>query len=267
MSNQDSYELKAQALNNDPRLKEAGITALKFTADGQYIMDGELSSDLPSETAAPKPDAKVRVVLRAPRELTYELIARHLNNDPALARAGIAGIGLSKGGGVVPAVEAPLPKTKRSLVPSVVIAVLAALILIGGAGALFLSSPPEPTPAPTATTVAIIPVTGEPTDTDTPVPATETPVPPTATQVSTKTAPPTATYTSSPTPTVLACLPPSEVVVAAENLSCRYGPGAAYLYTSGLLKGDVVDVLGRADSAYGTWIYVKTRWETRSNAG
>jgi hypothetical protein len=50
-------------------------------------------------------------------------------------------------------------------------------------------------------------------------------------------------------------------VVSAENLSCRYGPGAVYLYRAGLLKGNVVDVLGKADTAYGTWIRVQTRWE------
>ena len=35
----DAYELKAQALNKDPRLKEAGIAAIKFTGDKQYIAD------------------------------------------------------------------------------------------------------------------------------------------------------------------------------------------------------------------------------------
>jgi hypothetical protein len=60
---------------------------------------------------------------------------------------------------------------------------------------------------------------------------------------------------------VVSCQPPSEAVVSAENLSCRYGPGAVYLYRTGLTQGDVVDILGRADTAYGTWIRVQTRWE------
>jgi hypothetical protein len=50
-------------------------------------------------------------------------------------------------------------------------------------------------------------------------------------------------------------------VVTAANLSCRYGPGAVYLYRTGLAQGNVVDILGKADTAYGTWIRVQTRWE------
>jgi hypothetical protein len=276
MTSPDSYELKSQALNNDARLKDAGISALKFANEGQYIAEGEFSPDLPPaspstpQAPAPEPDAKVRVVLRAPTEIAYEFIARHLNNDPELARLGISGVGLAKGAGMVPVAQespaqqtptpAPLPKKIGSFITPAVIAVIVALIVIGGASALFFSGPPEPIPTQTATEAAIIPVAGEPTDT--PVPATETTVPPTSTKViSTKTKAPTAPSTSSPTPTVLACLPPSEVVVFAENLSCRYGPGAVYLYRTGLVKDMVVDVLGRADSAYGTWIRVQTRWE------
>src|SRR3990172_1158640 len=87
MSSKDAFELKAQALNNDPRLKDAGIAALKFVGDKQYISGGEFSHDLPPaitpETAvlSPKPASiagkKLRIVLRAPRVDVYELVARH----------------------------------------------------------------------------------------------------------------------------------------------------------------------------------------------
>jgi hypothetical protein len=268
---QHAYELKAQALNNAPQLKDAGIIALKFVGDSQYLIDGEFSSDLPpaEETPAPKPgpttDKKVRVVLRAPRAHAYELIAMHLNNDPALRKAGISTIGLAKGVGMVPAVietpKQPAPvKKKRSLLRYGVIALIVGLIGVTGAGALFFASPPAPpTPQPTATEAAVIPVSGPATETL--APATATLVPPTATKVvSTKTQPATATHSPSPSATVVSCVPPTEVIVSAENLSCRYGPGATYLYRTGLVSGNVLDILGRADTVYGTWIRVQTRW-------
>ena len=266
MSDKDAYELKAQALNSDPRLKEAGIDALKFVGDKHYISEGEFLADLPSTT-----HKKVRVTLRAPRKDAYDLVAKHLNNDPALIKAGISGVELAKGAGMVPVPkETPIQpkKKKRSFLRFAVGAAILGLIgvigvvgLIGvtGVGALFFAN----LPAPTSTTVAQIPVSGKPTETATLSPATETNVPPTNTRVpSTKTQqPPTPTNTRTPIATVVSCLPPSEVVVAAENLSCRYGPGASYLYRTGLSGGDIVDVLGKSDTAFGTWIRVQTRWE------
>ena len=265
MSGEDAYELKTQALNNDARLKEAGITALKFVGDKQYISEGEFSSNLPSPGSKQESrvDKKVRVTLRVPRKDAYELIAKHLNNDPELLKAGVTGMELAKDAGMVPApTETPARprKKKRSLLRYVVAAVIVGLIGVTGAGALFFFSPPAPTP----TTAFQIPVSGgEPTNTYTPVPPTETSVPPTLTMTSTKTRTPlpTATKTQLPTATVVSCEPPNEAVVFAENLSCRYGPGAVYLYRAGLVKGEIVDVLGKADTAYGTWIRVRTRWE------
>jgi hypothetical protein len=37
--------------------------------------------------------------------------------------------------------------------------------------------------------------------------------------------------------------------------SCRYGPGAPYLYKYGLVPGSNLEVIGRTDS--GTWILVR----------
>jgi len=265
MSNEDGYELKAQALNNDPRLKELGISALKFVGDKQYISGGEFSPDVPSPATEQDTTEgeKVRVLLRVPRKDAYELIARHLNNDPELIKAGISGVELASGAGMVPvAQETPTPprKKKQSLARFVVATVIVGLIGVAGAGALFFSTPPAPTP----TSAPHIPVSGgELTETNTPVPPTETSAPPTDTSVptSTNTYTPISTDTQAPTATVVSCQPPSEVLVAAENLSCRYGPGAVYLYRTGLVKDQVVDVLGKADTAYGTWIRVQTRWE------
>jgi hypothetical protein len=265
---EDAYELKAQALNNDPRLSNAGISALKYTGDKNYISKGEFSPELPSlkSERVSSIDEKVRVTLRIPRKDAYELVAKQLNNDPALIEAGISGVELAKGTGMVPiAKKRPSRprKKKRSFARLAIAAIIVGLIGVTGAGALYFSNPPA-APIPTKTSVALIPVSGEePTDIATPVPPTETLAPPTDTKIptSTKTQRPTATNTQLPTATVVSCIPPSEAVVTAANLSCRYGPGADYLYRAGLAQGNVVDVLGKADTAYNTWIRVQTRWE------
>ena len=44
-------------------------------------------------------------------------------------------------------------------------------------------------------------------------------------------------------------------VVQADHLSCRYGPGASYLYNYGLIKGNQVQVVGRNEA--GTWVYIQ----------
>ena len=51
MESADAFELKAQALNNDSRLKDAGIAALKFVGDKKYIADGEFSPEPPPSVA------------------------------------------------------------------------------------------------------------------------------------------------------------------------------------------------------------------------
>src|SRR6266508_6039483 len=106
----DAFELKAQALNNDPRLKAAGISALKFENDKQYIADGEFSPEPPPPTtpepfdaAQDKPAAveggsdsamggRLHVVVRVLSEDAYELKAQALNNDPRLKEAGISAL-------------------------------------------------------------------------------------------------------------------------------------------------------------------------------
>ncbi len=263
MSNGDAYEMKARALNEDPALKDAGIAALKFVGDGQYISGGEFTPE-PVDPGS-QPDVasgkKLRIQLRAPRADAYELIARHLNHDPQLRQLGIAGVDLAKGAGLMPVVKespAPPPKKKPGFVRYVVIALIVGLIGVTGAGALFFSGRPSSPPAPTATEAIAIPVVENATATATPAPSTAT-----ATQAtSTKTPSPTPTDTPAPSPTVLSCLPPGEALVAVENLSCRYGPGAVYLYRAGLTQTTLVDVQGKADTAYGTWIRVQTRWAT-----
>jgi hypothetical protein len=62
---------------------------------------------------------------------------------------------------------------------------------------------------------------------------------------------PTSTATGTPAP------PASlEGTVDSDLLSCRYGPGAQYLYQYGLSKGNEVEVIGKAENAGGSWLYI-----------
>jgi hypothetical protein len=107
-----------------------------------------------------------------------------------------------------------------------------------------------PVSIPTDTSSPKATATAEPTQlpTGTPVP-TETPIP---TEASTE----TPTITPIPTYAIL------RGKVNAEKLSCRYGPGAPYLYLYGLVKGANQDVLGRTDT--GAWVLTKSRGDDKS---
>lgn len=102
---------------------------------------------------------------------------------------------------------------------------------------------PAPSPTNTPTNVAITTPTDTATPTDTPIP------PPTSTPEPTDTPPPsTDTPTPTPSPT------PEAVVVAADGLNLRAGPGTLYDVIDSLGKGDILDVQGRIVS--NEWIQV-----------
>jgi len=93
------------------------------------------------------------------------------------------------------------------------------------------------------------------TATQTPAPsATFTPPPPSETPISI----PTDTATASPVPTYAIL----RGVVIPEKVSCRYGPGAMYLYLYGMVKGATQDVIGRTDT--GKWVLTKSRGDNKS---
>lgn len=115
-----------------------------------------------------------------------------------------------------------------------------ALILLLAACTL-PSAAPVNVPNPAATTAA--PPT--PISTDTPTP---TLAPPTETLTSTP-IPPTSTTTDIPFVESL------DATVTADLLSCRYGPGAEYLYLYGLKKGANIQLIGRTDG--NNWVMVK----------
>jgi hypothetical protein len=68
---------------------------------------------------------------------------------------------------------------------------------------------------------------------------------------------PEATFTPVPTVTLT---PPASLggAVDSDLLSCRYGPGAVYLYQYGLARGEKLEILGKSESTGGLWLYVKS---------
>ncbi len=99
---------------------------------------------------------------------------------------------------------------------------------------------PSAAPTPAATTAAS-PTTAP----------TETPIP--------TLAPPTTTFTPAPppetsTPTEIPFIESLDATVTADLLSCRYGPGAEYLYFDGFSKGLKLKLTGRTDG--NNWVMV-----------
>lgn len=97
------------------------------------------------------------------------------------------------------------------------------------------------------------------------LPATYTPIP-SATTVDT--AAPTPTLVPSPTATTRPTASPIPTyailrgVVVPDKVSCRYGPGAMYLYLYGMLKGATQDIIGRTDS--GKWVLTRSRGDNKA---
>lgn len=67
--------------------------------------------------------------------------------------------------------------------------------------------------------------------------------------------PPTETITPSPPPTVESL----KATVTADLLSCRYGPGADYLYLYGLRGGANIKLVGRTDGNHWVWVDGKNK--------
>ncbi len=103
--------------------------------------------------------------------------------------------------------------------------------------------PSEAPDVPSLVDASTAPPTALPTNTPSPapVPPTETftPVPPTATSA----------------PTAVPFVESLDATVTADLLSCRYGPGAEYLYLYGLKKGAKIQLIGRTDG--NNWVMVK----------
>jgi hypothetical protein len=192
-----------------------------------------------------------------------------LNNDPRLKEIGISGVSLVRGGGVaalslqVPSQPVskpqPTPKKKRSSLRSCLVwGLIIGIFLIAGVvfAAPGLLSPPAAPVAPTATAVVIATDTSIPTEAAIPVTG------PTATAViPTKTQKPIPTVTETPIPQPVSCVAPQEATIL-QQVNCRYGPGSVYIYRAGGYPNLTVQVLGRADTAKGTWMYVQIPFQT-----
>jgi len=74
----------------------------------------------------------------------------------------------------------------------------------------------------------------------------------------TATSTPTNTRTPSPIPTYATL----RGTVIVEKASCRYGPGAMYLYLYGLVQGANQDVIGRTDT--GKWLLTRSRGDNKA---
>ena len=98
---------------------------------------------------------------------------------------------------------------------------------------------PTPTLMPTFAPPSEIPATMTAIPSETPIPT------------FTVTLPPTATNTATLMPVVESL----DATVTADLLSCRYGPGAEYLYLYGLRKGANIKLIGRTDG--NNWVMVK----------
>ena len=99
----------------------------------------------------------------------------------------------------------------------------------------------EPTASPP-------PITVPASSTSTAVPATETftALPPTGT--------PQPSETATPSPSPVSVVESLEAKVTADLLSCRYGPGAEYLYLYALRAGANIKLIGRTDANNWVWV-------------
>jgi len=120
------------------------------------------------------------------------------------------------------------------------------LVFLLSACSLPSNAPADATDAPApAVTTEVVPSAVQPTETTAPTAA-----PPTETLTP---IPPTAELTS--TPTTIPFVESLDAVVTADLLSCRYGPGAEYLYLYGLQKGANIQLIGRTEG--NNWVMVK----------
>jgi hypothetical protein len=130
-----------------------------------------------------------------------------------------------------------------------------------------LPAGPAATAIPATSAPASLPTeTARPALTDTLLPepsATSEPASaPTKTPQPTGTPIPTETPTETPSITPIPTYAILRGKVNVEKVSCRYGPGAMYLYLYGMVQGATQDVLGRTDT--GAWLLTKSRGDNKS---
>lgn len=95
-----------------------------------------------------------------------------------------------------------------------------------------------------------------PTATITPAPSATQP------EIPTPTPTPTSTATTEPSASPLPTYAILRGIVIPDKVSCRYGPGAMYLYLYGMVKSATQDIIGRTDS--GTWVLTRSRGDNKA---
>jgi hypothetical protein len=205
----------------------------------------------------------VHIFMDMPADTAFQLKTLALNSDPRFRELGIVSLRLNGDNQYVNIATGLLVATATiSLftllwlkIPSIfssflglvygkILTILTVLFVVAGACVMY--SRPAPTASVTSSPDPIITETSTASSAPEPVSTlTETPTPPELTSTATETS------TSTPAPATLL-----NGVVNADQLSCRYGPGASYLYAYGLINANKVQVLGKAETTAGTWIYV-----------
>lgn len=110
---------------------------------------------------------------------------------------------------------------------------------------------PRIAPPPPVTPASPVPDTASPVPSETSTPT----LLPTQSPLPTATATPTLLPTGTPSPTPVPTYVFLRGEVNVEHASCRYGPGAPYLYKYGLVGGSNLEIIGRNDP--GTWIEIR----------
>ena len=73
---------------------------------------------------------------------------------------------------------------------------------------------------------------------------------------------PSETVTPEPTASLIPTFAILRGVVIPDKVSCRYGPGAMYLYLYGMVKGATQDIIGRTDT--GKWVLTRSRGDNKA---
>lgn len=211
--------------------------------------------NMPSRSAY---ELKTLALNRDRRFKQFDIVSLRLQGDRRYVNTSLGILTPSATLGLFQTIWLKIPPLLRSTFGATVgklLTILVIVLVLAGVGLAaaqslgmtFLPSPATATPTPTATGTAS--PTAEPSLTPT--------APPTASRTASQTGTATATQTISPTPTETATVIPTYQVlrgtVRSELLSCRYGPGADYLYRFGFVQGLPIVFTGRNDA--GTWLY------------
>lgn len=232
-----------------------GVDLAAFDADKQAQLLAFISNlsntDASQLKIANMTAGSVHVFVDMPASTAFQLKTLALNSDPRFSQLGIVSLKINGSRGYIRISDGSFtPNATNSVKRSWWMRILAALILVILMALFFLSPALAPTlgssPTPSVTAVTMESATPSP---EVDLPATEIP-----SATATDSPIPTITETSTAVVSPVASLPG---VVDADQLSCRYGPGAVYLYHYALIKDYEVDVLGRAETAAGTWLYVR----------